>query len=148
MTLYSHFKSKDDLIAAYLCRRDEQLRAWFESAVGRHAATSRDHVAAWFAALKEWFDSPGFRGCAFINATAELPDPAHPGRVAVANHKRLFTDLVADSLRKARVKNPRAAAKSVVMLIEGAIVAAARAGSSQAAAVAHAAARKLLGQRR
>ena len=146
MTLYAHFKSKDDLIAAYLRRRDERLRAWFADAIDRHAAATGDRLAAIFAALREWFASPDFRGCAFINATAELPDPAHPGRAAVADHKRQFTALIADALRKARVRDPDSAAGAVVLLIDGAIVAAARDGTPAAADAALAAARTLVGR--
>jgi AcrR family transcriptional regulator len=146
MTLYAHFKSKDDLIAAYLQRRDERLRAWFAQTVERHTALSGDPLAALFATLGDWFAEPDFRGCAFINATAELCEPTHPGRLAVAEHQRLFTAFVVEVLRKARVRDPENAARSVGLLIDGAILAAARDGSPDAAERAHTAARKLLGR--
>ena len=43
-----------------------------------------------FAALRDWFESPGFRGCAFQNAAVELADPAHAGTRFVREHKRRF----------------------------------------------------------
>lgn len=148
MTLYSHFASKDQLIAEYLRRRGLAVRAWLAEATARHAAKSPDRLAALFAALKEWFALPDFRGCAFQNAAAELPDPAHPGRAAVVEHRALFAALVADVLRADRVRDPESAAAGVVLLIDGAIVAAGCGGAAEAADRAHAAARKLLGRGR
>ncbi|QJW99515.1 TetR/AcrR family transcriptional regulator [Frigoriglobus tundricola] len=148
MTLYAHFKSKDDLIAAYLRRRDQIVCAGMAAAVERFAAQSGDWLDALFAALKEWFVSPDFRGCAFINATAELPDPNHPGRIAVAEHKRNFTALLAEVLRKAGVQSPQDAAEVVALLIDGAIVAAVRDSSPAAADNALATTKKLLGRAR
>lgn len=146
MTLYAHFKSKDDLIAAYLRRRDERFLAWFANRVEEYASKSGDWIAALFTTLGEWFAAPDFRGCAFINATAELPDPQHPGRLAIAEHKRLFTDFLVEVLRKARVKNPEHAARGIGLLIDGAILASGCDGSRDAADMAHDAARKLLGR--
>lgn len=147
MTLYSHFKSKDDLIAEYLRQRGARVREWLAATTARRAAESGDWVAALFAALKEWFASPDYRGCAFINAASELPDPAHPGRAAIAEHERLFAELVTDVLRKAQVRDPEAAAGALVLLINGAIVSVACGGPPGVADAAHAAARKVLGRK-
>lgn len=144
MTLYSHFKSKDELIAAYLRRRDDRVCEWFAGAVARHAEQSGDWLSAIFAALKEWFRAPDFRGCAFINAAAELPDPAHPGRAAVRDHKDRFAALVAGALTKAQVRDPEAVADTLVMLIDGAIVAAVREGTPDSADAAFEVAKRLL----
>ncbi|MDY3554147.1 TetR/AcrR family transcriptional regulator [Gemmata sp. JC717] len=144
MTLYAHFKSKDELIAAYLRHRSEHVCTWFASAVVRYAEQSGDWLDAIFAALKEWFHTPDFRGCAFINATAELPDPSHPGRTAIDEHARRFTAAVADALKKAGVNDAATVATAVTMLIDGAIVAAARDGASDSADQAFGVTRTLL----
>lgn len=144
MTLYSHFKSKDELIAEYLRRRDDSVCVWFEGAVARYAEKSGDWLGAIFDALKEWFRAPDFRGCAFINATAELPDPAHPGRAAIAGHNTRFTALIAEALKKTRERDPEAVASTLVMLIDGAIVAAARNGTPDSADAAFEVAKRLL----
>jgi hypothetical protein len=114
--------------------------------VEHHAARSGDPLAALFAALGDWFAAPDFRGCAFINATAELCDPQHPARLAVAEHQRQFTAFVTDVLRTARIRDPESAARAVGLLIDGAILAAARDGALDAAELAHTATRKLLGR--
>src|SRR5260370_40715345 len=91
MTLYTHFPSKDDLILAVLKHREEGVLGFFRSAMERHGKKTRGQLRAFFAALKEWFESPGFRGCAFINAAVELADAAHPGAEFVRGHRQRFS---------------------------------------------------------
>src|SRR3954467_8920991 len=79
MSLYKHFPSKDDLILAVLRHREEGVLEFFRSATERHGRRAKDPLRAFFAALKEWFETPGFRGCAFQNAAVELADPGHAG---------------------------------------------------------------------
>ena len=65
---------------AFLERRDRRWRAWFADAVARLAPDPADRPLAVFDALGEWFASDDFRGCAFLNAAAEITDPDHPAR--------------------------------------------------------------------
>ena len=100
MTLYSHFRSKDDLILAVLRHREEQVLAWFAREMERHTRSGRGPARGrFFAALKEWFESPGFRGCAFINASVELADAGHPGSVFARQHKERFHELPGEAHR-------------------------------------------------
>src|SRR5262245_5983352 len=101
MTLYTYFPSKDDLIVAVLQYREAQVLAFFHAAMARHATGTKDPLRAFFAALKEWFESPGFRGCAFQNAAVELADPAHPGTQFVRDHKRRFAELLRGVIEEA-----------------------------------------------
>ena len=75
MTLYTHFASKDELILAVLKHQEEWVSEFLRSAMVRHGRNTKSPLRAFFAALKEWFASPGFRGCAFQNAAIELGDP-------------------------------------------------------------------------
>src|SRR5258708_27708372 len=68
MTLYKHFKSKDELILAALSRRDEKFRTWFMREVERHGRTPRERLLVVFDILEAWFQSREFRGCMFVNA--------------------------------------------------------------------------------
>ncbi len=146
MTLYSHFRSKDELILAVLEYREEQFTNWFEGAMERHAHSGGDRVAALFAALKEWFETPTFRGCAFINASVELADAGHPGSVFAREQKdrfhASFIRLIEESLGEAAAK----LGPAVAVLIEGAIVMAVIEGSARPADVARDAALRLLKQ--
>ena len=98
-TLYRHFRSKDELVVAFLRRRDGRWRDWLRSAVERLAPRPADRPLAVFDALGEWFASDDFRGCAFINAAAEIADPDHPARAAVEDHERLLGADLEDILR-------------------------------------------------
>src|SRR5262249_45168398 len=63
MSLYNHFPSKDNLIVAVLKYREEGVLGFFRSAMERHGKKANNPLRAFFAALKDFFESPGFRGC-------------------------------------------------------------------------------------
>lgn len=125
MTLYKHFRSKDDLILAALRRRDEQFRAWFVGEVERRAKAPRDRLLALFDVLEDWYagraDRP-FRGCAFVKAMAEFSDAESPVHRAAAEHKRLLRDYIERQARAAGAAAPRELAGEFAILIEGATV--------------------------
>ena len=144
MTLYSHFASKDDLILAVLQQREAQVLQFFASATARHARREKDAVGAFFAALKEWFESPGFRGCAFQNAAVELADPTHAGAHFVRDHKRRFADLLRRQVEESVGRRSARTSQAIALLVEGAIMTAVVQGTSDAADVARDAARRLV----
>jgi AcrR family transcriptional regulator len=83
-TLYRLFASKDDLVAAYIERADRLYREWFNEAAAS-GADPDDQILAVFDALAEQVQPQHCRGCPFLMALAEFPDPAHPAhRAAVA----------------------------------------------------------------
>jgi AcrR family transcriptional regulator len=143
-TLYAHFPSKDDLILAVLQYREAAVVAFFAEATARHRKRAKDPLRAFFAALKEWFASPGFRGCAFQNATVELADPDHPGTAFVRGHKKRFHETLAAYVREAVGPAGDAVIPAVAVLVEGAIVTALIDRSPAAADVARDAAARLL----
>jgi AcrR family transcriptional regulator len=92
-TLYRHFSGKEDLILAYLDQADRGLRAQAESAqAGEQSAA--DKIRAVCRTITEGIRSPGFRGCAFLNAAAEYPDPDHPVHRVVLSHRQWFLDTI------------------------------------------------------
>ena len=143
MTLYYHFRSKDELVAAWLRRRDEEWMSWLEAAV-RHRRGNR--VLAVFAALREWFETPTFRGCAFINAYGELGRSNPAAAEIVASHKRTLTEYLAVLVRQegAAVADADTLARELVLLVDGAIVTASIQGDPRAADDAREAAAKLI----
>src|SRR4051794_5634079 len=94
MSLYNHFASKDDLILAVLKHREDSVLASFRSGIERYREKGRSPLRAFFGALKDFFESPGFRGCPFQNAAVELADPNHPGAEFVRGHKRRFSEFL------------------------------------------------------
>jgi AcrR family transcriptional regulator len=84
-TLYRLFASKDDLVAAYIERAGRLYREWFDAAAAAGGPDPRGQILAVFGALGEQVQPQHCRGCPFLMALAEFPDPAHPAhRAAVA----------------------------------------------------------------
>lgn len=144
MSLYNHFPSKDDLILAVLRHREEAVLQFFQSAMERHARKAKSPLRAFFAALKDLFESPGFRGCPFQNAAVELADPKHPGAEFVRGHKHRFSEFVQDLVEQSVGKAAAKVAPAVTILVEGAIVTAVVQGKPDAADIARDAALKLV----
>lgn len=151
MTLYKHFRSKDELILAALRRRDEQFRTWFKSSIERTGGAPEQRLLASFDALEEWFEGRAFAGmpftgCAFINATAEFSENSHPIHRAAAEHKRLILEYLRLLASSAGARDPDALAWAVCLLHEGAIVTAQVSGDMRAARGAKEIARTLMAQ--
>jgi AcrR family transcriptional regulator len=94
-TFYHHFRSKDDLVRAYVAEQGSRQRA---AIAAMPAGSPRETLEAVFALMCDFGSGADYRGCAFINAAAEYPDPAHPVRQAVADHRRWNRDLFRDLL--------------------------------------------------
>lgn len=121
-TLYDRFGSKDALIARYLGRRDERWREHVADRVERSRVTPVHRVLLVFDALEEWIANENPRGCAFVNALAELPDAGHPGREVIREQKQWLLDYLRGLVREAGVRNARKVATSLLVLLEGATV--------------------------
>ena len=131
MSLYKHFPSKNDLILAVLKDREESVLEFFRSATERHGKKAKNPLRAFFAALKEWFEAPGFRGCAFQNAAVELADPAHRGAEFVRGHKQRFGEFLFGLVEETVGRRAAKVAPAVSLLVEGAIVTAVIQGTPQ-----------------
>lgn len=124
-TLYYHFESKDELVAAYLEARDQpnltQMAGWFTAAEG----TVADKVGAIFTALAEVARHPKWKGCGFLRTTAELASlPGHPAVRIGARHKTKFAEWLADEIGAAGLDQPEELAREVLILLDGAFSAA------------------------
>jgi AcrR family transcriptional regulator len=146
MTLYKHFKSKDELILAVLRRRDERFRNWFMRAVEQRAKAPRERLLALFEVLDDWLSGRDFSGCMFANAAAEYARRDDPIHVTCAEHKRLILGYVQGLAAAAGAKDPETLAQGLGLLMEGAIVMAHTAGQPDAARQARKAAEVLVEQ--
>ncbi len=144
MTLYNHFSSKDDLILAVLHYREDKVDGMFERWMERHIKKGIGRLEAFFAALKDWFKSPGFRGCAFINATVELADADHVASLFSAEHKARFHERLTDIITETNGAKAAAIAPAIALMVEGAIVTAVMEQTSAPADVAKEAALALV----
>ncbi|MEU7281695.1 TetR/AcrR family transcriptional regulator [Streptomyces sp. NPDC045431] len=139
--LYQLFPSKATLVEAYLLRRDTRWRDALAAYVDGVDGTPAARVLAVFDWLGRWFEEPGFRGCAFVNAFGELGSSPEVARAARA-HKEAFRRQVDDLVAEAGAAP--AAGAQIALLAEGAITTAALTGSSEPARQAREAARLLL----
>ncbi|MDO9268062.1 MAG: TetR/AcrR family transcriptional regulator [Methylobacter sp.] len=122
MSLYKYFSSKDDLVIAFLRKRDEDFRAWFVDQVNGKADTPKAKLLAIFDVIGEWMAVPEFRGCAFINAAAEFPLEGNPVHQVSAEFYDHFRNYIADLAEQSGSKSPKNLALQLSLLIEGAIV--------------------------
>lgn len=142
-TLYDRFGSKDGLVVAYLEARDRRWRAMVADAMRAAPADPARRVLVPFDVLPVWL-ADSYRGCSFVNAFAELPEPDHPGRRVVVAEKTWLRDLFRELLAEAGAREPDVLAVQLLSLHEGAIVSFAMVGEAAAAASARAAAEALV----
>lgn len=121
-TFYRHFPGKEDLVAAYLEAADQSLRARF-ARTDRADVSPEDALRAVAADIAGDVRGEGFRGCAFLNAAAEYPDPAHPVRRRIAEHRDWFLGAVTGLLSRVGDGPAGPAGRHFVMLRDGAMVA-------------------------
>jgi AcrR family transcriptional regulator len=119
-SLYYHFKSKDDLIAAYLDYRDlpnlAAYRRWYEDAPGDVG----DRIAAIFENLAVAAAHPKWKGCGFLRTSAELANlPGHPAIVTGAAHKKRIESWIAGCLAEHGITDSARVASQVVILLDG-----------------------------
>jgi AcrR family transcriptional regulator len=119
-TLYRHFPGKDDLVVAYLeaVHQSERDQVGEVLGSGRPAADLLRAVAEGIAGV---IQMAAFRGCAFLNAVAEYPDPGHPVHKAVLAHREWFLNTITDLLAQVGETPPGPAARHFVMLRDGAM---------------------------
>ncbi|MEV7129360.1 TetR/AcrR family transcriptional regulator [Streptomyces sp. NPDC093260] len=121
-TLYRHFKGKEELILSYLQQADQGIRGQV-AAIRAQGLPAADTVRAVSRSIAEGIGSPGFRGCAFLNAAAEYPDREHPVHQAVLAHRQWFLETATRLLADAGCAPADAAGRHFVMLRDGAMAA-------------------------
>ena len=146
-TLYRHFPSKDDLVIAFLERREERWTlAWVEAEARRRGGTPEEQLLAIFELFDEWFQRDDFEACSFINVLLELGQ-AHPAGQASVRHLASIRSVVGRLAEEAALRDPASFAHSWHILMKGSIVAATE-GDAEAAKRARSMARLLLEQHR
>lgn len=145
-TLYQHFRSKDELVAAVLRRRNDEWCARLRT-LAAAASTPEDQLLAIFDLLGQEFADPSYRGSDLVNVAAEYPDPDHPVRVAIRDHKREILRYLAELATAAEEADPEKVAAIVLTLADGAACVRVSVGDQGAAALAREAASRLLAHR-
>jgi AcrR family transcriptional regulator len=143
-TLYRHFASKDELVLAFLDRR-EQLwtREWVEREARSRASAPEGQLLAIFDAFDDWFRRDDFEGCSFINVMLEWADRDHPIGRSTVLHLANIRAFLATLATEAGLREPETFAHSWHILMKGSIVAAGE-GDTEAAQRAKAMGRALI----
>jgi AcrR family transcriptional regulator len=120
MSLYRHFASKDELVAAWLREHNDKFWESWEEIRAKHPHDARARLGAFFNRIGEFCSDPNSRGCAAANAAVELTDPAHPARRVIEEHKATIRARLTEACGEMDVRDPAALADSLFLLMEGA----------------------------
>jgi AcrR family transcriptional regulator len=117
-SLYQNYGSKDALIVAYLRRQDEQDRAGYQRA-STGISDPHERALLVFDLAAKAARRRRFRGCLYLNAATEFPDPEHPVNAAVRDHRRWLEDLWTSALGECDVPSPAPVVSRLVVLYDG-----------------------------
>lgn len=121
-TLYYHFRSKDELLAAVLETQHRLALAAFRTFGDKLGGSPEAIVDTLFRDLAAWSDRPRWAGSGFTRLVVELADlPGHPARVIARRHKAMLEEQLAELLARANVRSPQETAREIWLLSEGAI---------------------------
>ena len=119
-SLYRHFQTKDELVAAFLEREDHEFWEQWDEVV----AAAPDDPTAELMALLAWIGGrvsrDGYRGCPQINVAAEFADAEHPARRIRRRHKAAMLERLRVLVRRIGVIRPDDTAMQLALLIDGA----------------------------
>jgi AcrR family transcriptional regulator len=122
MTLYKHFRSKEELIAAVLERRGSAIAAGLARRITGAPEDPGTRLLAVFDWLEQAVRSPEFHGCLFIKAASEYPAAEDLPRQAAEAFKQAFRDQLEGLCRDLTVADPGGLARQLQLLFEGALV--------------------------
>ncbi|MFF5104920.1 TetR/AcrR family transcriptional regulator [Streptomyces sp. NPDC000134] len=122
-TLYDRFGAKETIVAEYLAARDERWRAFLAERLEAAGPSPRARVLAVFDASRAWSAEQGAKGCAMVNAHAEISDPAHPAYAVITGQKRWTLELFTELAREIDAGRAPRLGRALLLLHEGALVA-------------------------
>jgi AcrR family transcriptional regulator len=143
-SLYRYFRTKDDLVAAFLQREDEDFWGVWDGVARAHAGDPAGELEAHLGWIGERVGRPNYRGCPQLNIAAEFPDPEHPARKVAAAHKRELRRRLLGIAEGLGVARPAELAGQLAVLINGAFVSSQVLSAGEAIPLLRAAAQALL----
>ena len=123
-SLYNHFGSKEALVAEMLERRDERFMRAFKADILGYSSDPVARLLALMPVMGRWFRQPDFNGCLFVTVIAETSSPADPTAMIARRHKRQMMAFVQELACKATFDAPDVLARQLVLIMEGATIAA------------------------
>jgi AcrR family transcriptional regulator len=120
MTLYRHFPSKDDLVAAYLQESHDNSVVWIESLIAPYADDPRAAIIALFEGIAEQARQAVCYGCTFVVAASEFPEHDHPAHQLALSYKEKMLEILLKLTQQAKAKDPLQLAQQLFLLMDGA----------------------------
>lgn len=120
-TMYRHFRGKEDLVEAYLELEDETIRGYFAEAASGDL-TPEEMLTRVVDGIAEDATRYHDRGCPFVNAAAEYPDPDSPVRAIIRRHRAWFRDELTQIVGAVGVAEPERVAGALVLLRDATLV--------------------------
>lgn len=120
VTFYRQFPSKDELVAAYLGYRHDLWMGWFRTRLEAHRSGGRSGLDALLRTLREWWDDPSFRGCAFINAATEIGPSSPAALETFRGHKSEMLEVLGGVLPLSGAR--RESLQAIAFAVDGAIL--------------------------
>ncbi|MFB6451274.1 TetR/AcrR family transcriptional regulator [Bradyrhizobium tunisiense] len=121
-SLYRWFPTKDDLIAAFLQRRDTLFWQQWDKIADKHKEDPTAELLAQLRWISQYVASPEYRGCPFQIAATEFPDLGHSSRAICIGNKQELRGRLLDLARKIGVDEPGVIADQLLLLIDGAFI--------------------------
>lgn len=121
-SLYRHFRTKDDLIAAFLEREDEQFWRQWDSVAECHRSDAQAELDAHMQWIGERISRKNYRGCPQLNMAAEFPEGDHPARIVAVSHKQQLRGRLKGIADRLGVRRPDDLAAQLLLLVNGAFV--------------------------
>jgi AcrR family transcriptional regulator len=122
MSLYRHFPNKDDLVAAFLQREDEDFWRQWDAVSAAHSENPRAELSAHLQWIAERVARENYRGCPQLNVAAEFPDADHPARRVATAHKQELRQRLKRLVGRMNVRRPDELGGQLAVLINGAFV--------------------------
>lgn len=144
-SLYRHFHTKDDLIAAFLEREDREFWMQWDQVVNDNAGDPLRELLALLDWIGQRVSRDGYRGCPQINVAAEFSDDDHPARRIRVRHKAAMYERLNALMRRIGARQPDDVAHQIALLIDGAFTSDGRLQHVGATRILQSAARALLG---
>jgi len=121
-TLYDRFGSKERLVVEYLVDRDRRWNDYLDARLTVADPSAEGQLAELFAAARDWAEARGSKGCAMVNAHAEISDPAHPAYRVIVGQKARMRSLLRGLAELAGCADPELVGDQLMLLHEGAVV--------------------------
>lgn len=143
-SLYRHFRTKDDLTAAFLEREDRDFWGTWDDVARQNRDDPMAELEAHLAWIGERVGRPNYRGCPQINVAAEFPDSDHPARKVATAHKHELRRRLKAIAERLGTRDSDELAGQLAILVNGAFVSTQMLAADEATPLLQKAARALI----